>query len=126
MLKRLLFIVLTTVPAAAAEPDSDTVCATLYTYLGESARLAGMSSDFFDTAAIKAETTHLVRNPTEERNRYSLQVIDGVQTIRDGLERGTISTNTVMTTATSCNSRYFPDAASAGRMPRSGDQQTAR
>lgn len=113
MRKLMLLAFLASATGAAAATDGDTVCATLYTYLAESARLAGMSSEFFDSGAIKAESFHLSRNPTEDRNRYSLTVIDGAQSIRDGLAQGSITTNTVMVTATRCNGRYFPDSAAA-------------
>jgi hypothetical protein len=96
---------------AGAQTDRDTVCATLYSYLGESARLAGMSAAFFDGAAVTAETEHLARNPAEDRARYAQEVSDGVAIIRDGLARGAITSATVMTTATACNGRYFSTAA---------------
>jgi hypothetical protein len=122
----LVFVFLvTTTAASAAMPDSDTACATLYTYLGQSARQNGVSGLYFDTAALKAEEAHLALNPTEDRQRYTLQVIDGAATIRDGLARGVITTETLVSSATSCNAHYFPDMQAQAR-DWSDDPQQAR
>lgn len=94
------------VPARAA--DADTVCATLYTYLAEGARLNGASGAAFEMGAIKAQQAHLDRNPTDDPERYTLSVIDGAATIREGLAQGTITDGTVQLTATRCNNHYFP------------------
>lgn len=112
-MRHYLFLLLAMAGPAAAAPDGDTVCATLYTYLAESARDSGMSGLYFDTAALKAEEAHLRRNPTEDRERYTLEVIDGAANIRDGLARGTIAADAVVSTATRCNATYYPNTAVA-------------
>jgi hypothetical protein len=93
-------------PAFAA--DADTICATLYTYLADGARLNGASGAMFEAGAIKAEQAHLQHNPTEDEERYALSVIDGAATIREGLAQGAITNGTVQITATRCNNHYFP------------------
>lgn len=115
MRKPLLAILLAvaTIPARAA--DADTVCATLYTYLADGARLNGASGATFEMGAIKAEQAHLARNPTEDPERYMLTIIDGASIIRDGLAQGAITNGTVQLTAARCNAHYFPG----------GDQQLA-
>ncbi len=107
-------VVMVAVPAGAA--DADTICATLYTYLAQSAHSNGMSGANFEAAALKAEDAHLALNPTEERERYAFGVVDGAQTIRDGLARGAITSGTVMMTATRCNSHYFPTMAAGQQL----------
>lgn len=103
-------------PAASAQDtaDQDTICARVYTFLSQSARSSGMSSSAFDNGANRAQDTHLVQNPGEDSQRYAVQVIDGAQTIRDGLTRGTISPDDVVTTATACNRRYFAEYQASG------------
>ena len=110
-MRAFLLLLAFAVPAAAA--DSDTACASLYTYLSQSAQANAIPGDGFDAGALKAEEAHLMQNPTEDRERYLQSVIAGAAAIRDGLARRTISTDTVMATATRCNSHYFPDSAAA-------------
>jgi hypothetical protein len=110
MLKPLAMAMMLASPAVAA--DADTVCATLYTYLAQNAHQSGMSGSEFETAARKAEAAHLARNPTEDRDRYSITVIDGAETIREGLARGTLTNGAVLLTANRCNAHYFPALAS--------------
>jgi len=95
--------------ALADVNDQDTVCATIYTYLSESARASGVSSMGFDTGASRAQDNHLVQNPGDDPQRYALRIIDGAQSIRDGLARGTISNDGLINTATVCNNRYFAE-----------------
>jgi hypothetical protein len=106
----LAILALMAAPAAAA--DADTVCATLYTYLAQSAHQNGASGSAFEAAALKAEMAHLARNPAEDRGRYSITVVDGAETIRDGLRQGTITNGAVLLTANRCNAHYFPTLAS--------------
>ncbi len=93
--------------SAAQAADNDTLCATVYTYLSESARNNGVGSAGFDDAAARAQDMHLATNPGEDPSRYALSVIDGAQGIRNGVEQGLLSTDSVVSTATSCNSRYY-------------------
>lgn len=101
-----ILLAMVTVPASAA--DADTVCATLYTYLADGARLNGASGSTFEMGAIKAEQAHLLHNPTEDPERYTLTIIDGASSIRDGLAQGAITNGTVQLTAARCNNHYFP------------------
>lgn len=93
--------------SAAQAADTDTLCATVYTYLSESARNNGMGSAGFDDAATRAQNMHMAENPGDDPSRYALSVIDGAQSIRNGVEQGLLSTDAVVSTATSCNSRYY-------------------
>lgn len=101
----LLFGQLLCRPAAAA--DQDTLCAAVFTYLSESARASGFASNGFDEAADRAQRAHLALVPAEDPNRYAVAVIDGAQSIREGLLRGLIASTAVVNTATDCQSRYF-------------------
>ena len=103
--------------SAAQAADTDTLCATVYTFLAESARYNGMSEAGFEDGVNKAQLSHLVNYPTDDPQHYALNVIDGAQTIRDGLARGTITSDSVIAAATSCNARYYedPQSAQAGR-----------
>jgi hypothetical protein len=94
------------IPASAS--DADTVCASLYTYLADGARLNGSSNGEFEAAAIRAEQDHMARNPTDDPGSYSLYVIDGAATIRAGLAEGTLTNSSVQLTAARCNNHYFP------------------
>lgn len=113
MMGRCLLVFLALSGCAVAAPDADTVCASVYTYLAESARQNGMAGTYFDTAALKAEQAHLALNPNEDHERYSLGVIDGAATIRDGLARGAITADVIVSAANRCNGVYaseIPDA----------------
>ncbi len=91
---------------AAQAADPDTLCATVYTYLAENARSTGMSSAVFEAAASRAQEVHLALNPAEDPQRYALTVIDGAEAIRNGLARGVVTSDAVVSAATSCNTRY--------------------
>lgn len=93
-------------PAVAAM-DQDTLCASVFTYLSESARASGLASTGFDAAADRAQRAHLSLTPAEDPERYAVAVIDGAQSIREGLTRGMIDSSAVVNTATDCQSRYF-------------------
>lgn len=94
------------VPAAAAPSDQDTVCATVYTFLAQEARSNGQAADGFEQSASRAENVHMANNRGQTSERYALDVIDGAQTLRDALARGTLSANAIIGTASECNARY--------------------
>lgn len=99
----LLFVFFSSAQAA----DTDTLCATVFTYLSEEARSKGMGSSGFDEADTRAQNAHLANDPGEDRQRYAISVIDGAQGLREGLANGSITNDAIVATATSCNSRYY-------------------
>jgi hypothetical protein len=86
--------------------DQDTICATVYSFLADSARKSGMSSDGFMATAIIAQNYHMASYPMEDPQRYSLSVIDGAQMMKDAVSQGTLSTESVISTAKICALRY--------------------
>ena len=95
-------------PAAAQATDQDTVCASIYALLAENARSTGLSSSAFESALSTAQNYHLAANPTDDPQRYQLTIIDSAQVLRDALAQGRLTPNAIVSTASTCNSRYAP------------------
>jgi len=96
------------VPAQASvgAMDKDTICATVFSFLAASARNSGMAGDGFMATAITAQNYHLAAYPTDDPQRYALDVIDAAQTLRQALSQGTLTVDAVVSTAQSCSLRY--------------------